>query len=141
MTHFSGARLLKPVDDFYDAVICELSDFISRPKYVNLEGDPHERVDQVIARIKTVITEHLRNLTHERFFFETNMSAWHNLYMDGGVGVDLRRRSGIIAVEKKIAPDEMDFLLETTQIHIIDKFEEIFRALIKEVGRELFPDK
>ena len=135
-TFFHGARKLTPVDDFYHAITNEFSVYILHPEKINIDGKPGS-VQQVLERIKTVATERIRALVHERFFSKSNLASWSNLYNDCGPGVDSRRREGILRIEKEIAPSEMEFLLQQTRTHVIDRLEEIFEASIKQVELEV----
>jgi hypothetical protein len=137
---FEGAKILTPVDDFYQAIIKELNDYISNPETVNLIGEP-DRVKQVISRLKTVITERIRGLAHFRFFSKANLDTWAELYNASGVGTDAYRRGGIIEAEEKIAPNETEFLLQKSRYHAIDELESIIEESIKQVDRELLQSK
>jgi hypothetical protein len=134
---FIGAKKLTPVDDFFNAIAVELSDYISNPESTNLVGDS-DRIQQVIQRLKTVITEHTRQLAHLRFFSDTRIYEWKGLYDLQGVGSDAVRRNGIIKVEEKIAPSELDFLSQKGHNHAIDELQEIFDKSIQQVEEELF---
>jgi hypothetical protein len=131
------SRILKPADDLYAALANELNEFISRPEAVNITDAAPDRVKETLSRIKTEIMERVRILVRERFFSPTNLIQWIRLYKDGGLGVDVRRRAGILAVEEYIAPNETAFLLQTARLHMIDALEDIFTESIKQVEDKL----
>ena len=137
--YFNGAKKLIPVDDFFDALVRELSEFISKPEGINFTYASPDSKKQIIARIRTVATEKIRSLIHTRFFAPNMLNTWVLLYFDGGAGVDARRRKGFLEAEEQIAQGEQEFLAQDKRQHMIDELEDIFKASIDQVEKEFFP--
>jgi hypothetical protein len=133
---FIGAKKLIPVDDFFDALIRELKEYISNPETHTLDGEP-DKIAQVISMIKTVITERIKELSRTKFFSDVYVEVWTDLYNLRGIGTDTVRREGIIAAEERIAPTEMEFLIQKGRHHIIDELEDIFEESVEQIKNEL----
>lgn len=113
-SYFDGARLLKPVDDFYNCVITTLSPYIDTPEAINFackaDGNMEEVTEHILGKIRTQVTEKLRKYVNDRFLSEKAKDVWNELYLEKGVGTDLRRRQGILREEKYLGSNVDEYL-------------------------------
>lgn len=136
-TYFYGARILKPVDNLYDALITQLNDFITTPLSINLTGENTDDVDLVIGELKSFITDKVSTLVNQRFFTKEMIDTWERLWRDGNSGVDYRRRRGIINAETIIAPTIEAYLKPNSSNHLVDELEILFSGCILEFEKKL----
>ena len=136
-TCFYGARILKPVDDLYNSLIKQLDEFITEPLSVNLTGEEPDDVELVIGELKSFITDKISTLIKQRFFTEEMIDKWKKLWLDGGSGVDYRRRQGIINTENLIAPTIEAYLKANNSTHLVDELEVLIEECINEFEKKL----
>lgn len=137
-TCFYGARILKPVDNLYNALITQLDDFITTPLSINLIGENPDDVEFVIGELKSFITDKISTLVNQRFFSEEMIDTWKKLWLDGSGGVDYRRRQGIINAETIIAPTIEEYLKVNNSDHIVNDLEKLINDCILEFEKRLY---
>lgn len=136
-TCFYGARTLKPVDNLYDALIRELDDFITTPLSINVTGENSDDVEVVIGELKSFITDKISILIKQRFFSEEMIAIWKNLWLDANLGVDYRRRRGIINAENIIAPTIEEYLKVNNADHLVNDLEKLIDDCIVDFEKKL----
>ena len=133
-TYFDGARMLRPVDDFYDCLIKALSPYLDVPEKLNFRCDSEKNTkavtDHVIGKIKTYVTEALRKEVNDKFLSESALIEWKDLYMLSGSGADWERRDGILNEEKQIGSNVEEYLRSSGSDHMINIIERELRAAI-----------
>ncbi|MCR5488359.1 MAG: hypothetical protein K6F35_12680 [Lachnospiraceae bacterium] len=143
-SYFDGARLLKPVDDFYNCVITTLSPYIDHPEVINFacteDGNMEEVTEHILGKIRTQVTEKLRKYVNDRFLSEKAKDVWSALYLEKGVGTDLRRRQGILREEKYLGSNVDEYLRSTraedpekNAEHMINIIERVIRDAVEYV--------
>lgn len=134
ITYFSGARVLRPVDDLYHQLITALSNYIENPQLINVKSIGNdENSDKIILQVKSLITEYLRTEINAKFLNNKAIAKWDRLYQLTGTGSDRIRREGILKEENEIAPDVSFYLSSTVQEHIIDTIQTAFENAIKQI--------
>lgn len=136
-TCFYGARILKPVDNLYNALITQLDEFITTPISINLTGENPDDVELVIGELKSFITDKVSTLVNQRFFTKEMIVTWERLWRDGSSGVDYRRRRGIITAENIIAPTIEEYLKSNNTNHFVNKLENLINDCIIEFEKKL----
>lgn len=142
-TCFYGARILKPVDNLYNALISQLSDFITIPRTINLKslndssGEESDDVELVIGELKSFITDKISILVNQRFFTKEMIDTWERLWRDSGYGVASRRCRGIITAENIIAPKPEEYLKTNNTDHFINNLENLIKDCILEFEKKL----
>ena len=136
-TCFYGARILKPVDNLYNALITQLDEFITTPISINLTGENSDDVELVIGELKSFITDKISTLVNQRFFTKEMLDTWERLWRDGDSGVDYRRRRGIITAENIIAPTIEEYLKSNNTNHFINNLENLINDCILEFEKKL----
>ncbi|MFA9377316.1 MAG: hypothetical protein ACERKZ_11260 [Lachnotalea sp.] len=130
-TYFVGtSRAFKPVDDFCNILMEKIDRFIKNPDEINFEIKttiPNHK-DKVIDWFKEEISSNIKVLV-KKMFVDVRMDTWKKLYMDGGPGVDARRRNGIVKELNNILPeliiDESNFADRW-----IEEIEDIFENVL-----------
>lgn len=136
-TCFYGARILKPVDNLYNALITQLDEFITTPVSINLTGENSDDVELVIGELKSFITDKISTLVNQRFFTKEMIDTWEELWRDGDSGVDYRRRQGIITAENIIAPTIEEYLKSNNNNHFVNNLENLFNDCIFEFEKKI----
>lgn len=137
ITFFSGARILRPVDDLYDLLIQTMSDYIENPDHINFAAKSDADEKHFLGILKTKITEAMRLSLNAKFFRGNMLNEWKHLYNLSGTGCDKIRRHGIMKAEKTIAPGIDAYLNSTVKEHLIDILEKDFKSSIEFVEHQL----
>ena len=145
ITYFYGARLLKPLDDFYQIILFNLAKYILAPSVVNFTaktGNTEDNTDDIISLVieeyKTIVSEKIREELYSRFFTPSSLNKWRNLYCLCGTGSDYQRRTGLIEHENFILPDTEAYLNNITPSHIIDSLIKIVNDSIATLESIIF---
>ncbi|WP_300902594.1 hypothetical protein [uncultured Clostridium sp.] len=135
-TYFSGAnKTLKPVDDFCAILMEKIERFIKNPDNINFEYKttiPNHR-EKVIDWFKEQISGNVKTIV-KTIFVDTRTQTWHNLYIDGGSGVDYRRRTGIVKELNSILP-ALDIEKSTFADRWVDEIETIFEKTLESMKK------
>ena len=138
ITYFSGARLLRPVDDLYDLMIKSFSSYLDKPAQINFVSRDETDVTRVLGELKTKITEGLRQLVNKKFCTGSITEEWGRLYRLSGTGSDQVRRNGILSIENTIVPNIELYLDDQVQEHMINSIEELINEAIQEMDKNFF---
>lgn len=138
ITYFSGARLLRPVDDLYDLMIKSFSSYLDKPSQMNFVSRDETDVTRILGELKTKITEGLRQLINKKFCTGSITEEWGRLYRLSGTGSDQVRRNGILSIEDTIVPNIELYLDDNVQEHMINSIEELINEVIQDMDKNFF---
>ncbi|PQP84406.1 hypothetical protein C0Q44_07505 [Paenibacillus sp. PCH8] len=133
-TCFSGTnRSLKPIDDFSAILMEKVERFIRIPDGINfkIKSAIPNHEEKVIDWFKEEVSSAVKYIV-KKIFVDVRTESWNKLYIDGGAGVDYRRRIGIIQEINEILP-ELVIDKTTFADRWIQEIESIFERVLEDM--------